>query len=186
MYHSKNDEEKLNTNHKKTRNKLRKIGPTCVILGLALIAYGLYGMFSGEIFDNTLMGFAPFVGMAILFVGAVTSMMGFGGAVARYQAGEMAPVAKDTVNYMADGTKDAVQTLAKSLGQGISEGMNAGANTDTQQPATCPKCKTENDHDAKFCDSCAQPLANTCTNCNHPNDPNARFCDNCGTPFHQS
>lgn len=186
MYHSINDEEKLNTNHKRTRNKLRKIGPICAIIGVALIAYGLYGMFTSQIFDSITMSFAPFIGMTLLFVGGVTSMFGFGGAVARYQASEIAPVAKDTINYMADGTKDSVQTLAKSLGQGISEGMNAGTNTDIQQPATCPKCKTDNDHDAKFCDSCGQSLSNTCTNCDHPNDPDARFCDNCGTPFHKS
>ena len=63
-----------------------------------------------------------FVGMPILFVGLVMSKFGYFGSVIRYVAAESAPVAKDTVNYMADGTKDAVKTVARAAAEGIQEG----------------------------------------------------------------
>ena len=46
---------------------------------------------------------------------------GYLGAVARYVASESAPVAKDTVNYMAEETKGAVKTVAKSIAEGVEE-----------------------------------------------------------------
>jgi hypothetical protein len=67
-----------------------------------------------------------FVGMPLMFVGSVMSMYGFMGAVARFMAGEAAPVAADTVNYMAEETKGAVETVAKAAAKGVVEGMNAG------------------------------------------------------------
>ena len=46
---------------------------------------------------------------------------GYFGAVVRYLASESAPVAKDTINYMAENTKDAVKTVARSITEGVKE-----------------------------------------------------------------
>jgi hypothetical protein len=61
--------------------------------------------------------------MPILFVGIVMCMFGFLGALARYQAGEVAPVGKDTFNHLAEGTKGGVQTVATAVGAGLTQGL---------------------------------------------------------------
>ena len=48
------------------------------------------------------------------------------GAVARFIAGETAPVATDTANYLAEETKGAVETVAKAAAKGVVEGIEAG------------------------------------------------------------
>ena len=80
------------------------------------------------------------VGMPVMFVGAVCSMMGFGGALARYHAGEDAPVATDTFNYMAEGTQDGVRTVASAIGDGL---RGETRKTDGADPA-CPDCGASN------------------------------------------
>jgi len=73
-----------------------------------------------------------FLGMPVLFVGIVMTKVGYIGEVTRYFAAETAPVAKDTINYMADGTKDAVKTVAKAATEGVREGLQ-------QEPKETPK-----------------------------------------------
>ena len=115
------------------------------------------------------------MGMPILFVGIVMCMFGFMGAIARYQAGEVAPVGKDTFNYLAEGTKDGVQTVATAVAAGLTQGVAA-----TGKTAPCPKCGHLGDADAKFCDECGSPLTKTCPSCQRVNDHDAKFCANCG------
>ena len=64
-----------------------------------------------------------FIGMPLLFFGSIMTMNGFMGAMMRYQAGEMAPVATDTVKYAAKETQEAVETVAKAAAKGVVEGM---------------------------------------------------------------
>jgi membrane protease subunit (stomatin/prohibitin family) len=117
-----------------------------------------------------------FLGMPILFIGVTMCMFGFMGAVARFQAGEVAPVGKDTFNYFAEGTKGCVQTLATAVGAGLTHGM-AG----TDKTARCPKCGHPNDADAKFCDECGAPVLTACPSCGRSNDHDAKFCSDCGS-----
>ena len=56
-------------------------------------------------------------------IGSGICKFAFMGAVTRYIADEVAPVGKDVVNYMVDGTKDSVRDLAASVSEGISEGV---------------------------------------------------------------
>jgi hypothetical protein len=103
------------------------------------------------------------------------------GAVGRYMAGEMAPVAKDTFNYMADGTQDGIRTVARAVGEGLGLRDGGGAAT----VVLCHRCNGENDADAKFCSECGAPIRKTkpCAGCGELSDPGARFCDNCGARF---
>lgn len=48
---------------------------------------------------------------------------GYLGKLARYQAHEIAPVAKDTFGYIARETKDSIQEVARSITEGIREGV---------------------------------------------------------------
>ena len=61
--------------------------------------------------------------LGMMFVGGAMCMFGFVGAFSRYIAAEQAPVAKDTINYMADGTQEAVRTVARAAAQGVTEGV---------------------------------------------------------------
>lgn len=70
------------------------------------------------------------------------------GKVARYTASEIAPVKKDTANYLIDGTKDEISDLFHKIkGQTI---------------VNCPYCGDENDPDAIYCDYCGRKLRVTC------------------------
>ena len=131
----------------------------------------------------------PFIGFPLMFAGLVMTMFGYAGKMARYQAAEIAPVQKDTFNYMADGTKDGVRTVANAAGEGLVGGFAAGGLTgagaaaaDSQPGVRCHKCNFVETADAKFCSKCgaAMEKSKPCPACNELNDPDAKFCDNCG------
>jgi len=118
------------------------------------------------------------------------------GVVQRYLANETAPVEKDVVNYMAEGTQEAVRTTSRAAGAGLSEGfgnkplVNVEVAESPKPVAICPSCKEKNDLEARFCDACGSPMngqqsdnRKTCEHCQHINDHDARYCDNCGLPF---
>ena len=122
-------------------------------------------------------------GMLMAAVGGAMTTWGYMGRVARYAAGELAPVGKDTFNYMAGGTRDGVRTVATAVGEGLGlrrpAGSASGDSTSTAGPA-CPSCGAANDADAKFCDECGRPLHRACDQCSAVNDADAKFCDECG------
>ncbi len=171
------EEERINPKHGSVRQVLRIAGPLAAGVGVLLMAIGV-----GSFFLSFGGGGPPrffwcaFLGMPILFVGAVMCMFGFIGALARFQAGEVAPVGKDTFNYLAEGTKGGVQTLATAVGAGLTKGM---AGTDGAAP--CPKCGHSNNADAKFCDECGASISTACPSCGQVNDHDAKFCCNCGS-----
>jgi hypothetical protein len=139
-------------------NFLRKIGPLVFIAGLICTVIALINFFiamSGG--GEPRLFWLFFIGMPLIFVGGVMSQFGFLGTVTRFVAGETAPVAADTVNYMADETKGAVETVAKSAAKGIVEGIEAGKAAITN---FCPHCGTSVKGDFQFCPKCGKPLAN--------------------------
>lgn len=177
------EEQKIDPKHSGRRRFFRVVGPLTALTGVVLVGVSIATFFSGDAFAYT---WCPFVGMPLIFIGGVMSMFGYAGAVARYQAAEIAPVGKDAFNYMARGTADGVKTMASALGAGLAEGMGgAGAGGGARQPATvvrCHKCNADNDADARFCNQCGAALVKStpCPACGELNDPDARFCDNCG------
>jgi len=109
------------------RTVLRIAGPLFLLAGVVCLIIAIAGIFSGS------NGFGPprlfwlaFVGIPLLFVGTVLTMYGFMGAVARFAAGEVAPVAADSAKYVAVETKGAVETVAKAAAKGVVEGIDAG------------------------------------------------------------
>jgi hypothetical protein len=161
--------------HTGRRNVLRTIGPMVLVIGLGSLAWGLYDIF---VVGNMGFHFAPFVGMLLIFIGASMTMMGFAGAMMRYQANEMAPVAMDAFNDVATGTQQGVRTASRAFASGLREGF-----TETGDAIACPSCGHANDPGSKFCDQCGVPLSRACGACGEPNDSNARFCDACGKPL---
>lgn len=161
--------------------KLRIVGPALQVIGAALLVWGLYDIF---VLGNLGFHFSPFAGMLLLFFGSVLTMMGFAGVVARYQANEMAPVGRDAVNYMADGTQGGVGAIASAVAGGIRDGLSEDGSSSAQR-LDCPQCAAVNDADARFCDHCGVELIRqtTCSTCNAVNDPEAHYCDHCGQPL---
>jgi RNA polymerase subunit RPABC4/transcription elongation factor Spt4 len=171
-------ENQIDPDHKEKRGILRVIGPLILVVGLIFLIVGMVSFFS------SFGGFAPpryfwccFVGLPLMWLGGVLSSAGFMGAAARYVAGESAPVAKDTFNYMADGTKEGVKQVAMAVGEGLAAG---GIGKPVQ--LRCHKCNQLNDADSKYCKECGTSLlkSKACPACNELNDPDAKFCDNCG------
>lgn len=169
----------ISPRHDEVRSLLRVVGPVIAGIGLLFLLIGIGSFFSA------FGGFGPpryfwcaFVGLPLLGVGVSISKFAFIGTVARYIAGEVAPVGKDVTNYMVAGTKDSIRDVATAVGQGFA----AAGGGQASSMIRCPKCHAENDALAKFCDSCGAPLAKTkrCEKCGELNDPDARFCDNCG------
>lgn len=190
-----NEEEKINPGHTKNRKTLRIIGPILIVTGALCLLISLIDFFlsMGSMRPPYLM-ILGFLGVPLLPLGFFLTTLGFMGKFARYQAGEVAPVAKDTFNYMADGTQEGVQTAAKAVGQGLAEGIapviaTASINTDSQQTEKirCYKCNYAETLDAQFCSNCGTALqkSKSCPVCSELNDPDAKFCDNCGKPMNE-
>jgi ribosomal protein S27AE len=143
---------------KATVNFLRKVGPLVFIAGLICIIIAMINFFMAFGGDGPPRLFwLFFLGMPLMFVGGVMSQFGFLGTFTRFVAGETAPVAADTVNYMADETKGAVETVAKSAAKGIVEGIEAGKSAKTN---FCPQCGASIKADFQFCPKCGKPMAN--------------------------
>jgi len=168
----------IDPKHESKRSVLRIAGPLVLGLGVVLTAIGFGTVILGDPFSNKGMAALPFVGMPLMFVGLVMTSLGFMGAVTRYQAAEVAPVATDTINYVAEETQDSVRTVANAIGEGL-------RGETTQEPLTCPACSALNEAGSRFCDQCggAFPTDQTCPKCGQANDPDARFCDHCGDPL---
>ncbi|HOV77482.1 MAG TPA: hypothetical protein PLS24_05610, partial [Sedimentisphaerales bacterium] len=98
--------DKIDPRHEHTRRVLRAVGIPLIFVGGTFLVVGIASFFVA--FGG--MGpprffWCAFVGMPILFAGGALTFYGFMGTVMRYSAQEMAPVGKDTFNYLAHGTK---------------------------------------------------------------------------------
>ncbi|MCP4638776.1 MAG: hypothetical protein GY851_00010 [bacterium] len=167
---------RIDPGHAGKRTALRVAGVLVLIAGVALIAVGAGSLF---VAGPSPLFFCAFAGMPLLFVGSAMCMFGFMGAVARYQAGEAAPVAKDTFNYLADGTQEGVRTVASAIGEGLRQGASSEGDPDGVR---CAECDALNAEDANFCDACGARLQKEkkCSACHEANDADAKYCDNCG------
>jgi len=111
--------------HDGLRRLLRVAGPIVLVLGGILALVGVVSFFvaASRHTGPPALFFCAFIGLPLIFVGTVMCMFGYMGALARYVAAEQAPVARDTINYMAEGTQDAVKTVARAAAQGVAEGL---------------------------------------------------------------
>jgi hypothetical protein len=174
------EEEKINPGHTQVRFVLRFVGPLVLAIGLLFVAVGFGSFFSSMgSFEPPRYFWCAFAGMPLIFAGGVMCQYAFLGAVLRYQAGEAAPVGKDTFNYLAEGTQGGVRTMASAFGAGLNEGIAGASGTEATQ--ACPACGHPNDTDAKFCDDCGAAMSKACPSCGQTNDGDAKFCDRCGT-----
>lgn len=158
--------------HPTHQSFLRKLGVVLTGGGAVFALIGFVSFFSAFGGGGTPELFwCAFVGLPLLGVGTALLKMGYLGAVARYTAGEVAPVATDAVHFMAGETRAAVQQVAAAVGAGL-RGEAALA---------CAKCQHGNAAGARFCSQCGTSLqpAN-CSKCQAATTPGARFCSACG------
>jgi hypothetical protein len=170
----------IDPNHSAKQSLLRKAGITLLVVGGGLTAFSLYDFFAAFGRSGGPRYFwCFFLGGPLMTAGAFLTNLGFIGAVARYMGQESVPVAKDTFNYLADGTKDGVRTVAKAIGEGL--GLRP-AGQKVSPAIRCPKCGHETEPSAKFCDSCGAAMTKTksCPACTTANEGDARFCRGCG------
>src|ERR1700730_7245113 len=113
------EENKIDPKHGKSRTILRTLGPTITGIGLLFLVIGMGSFFSS--FGSS----EPPRYFWGVFLGVSMCMFGFLGSFARYVSGEAAPVQKDTFNYLAEGTKEGVKTIATAIGQGVAAGNTA-------------------------------------------------------------
>ena len=141
MENQKTDSENpIDPGHKGPLNLLRILGPVILGIGILLMVISMVEFFSlfGSSREPRFI-WMPFLGIPLLFVGGVMTQFGYMGKVARFMAQEMAPVGKDTFNYVADGTQEGIKTVAAAVGQGLAAGGVAlGGKAATK--VLCHKC----------------------------------------------
>ncbi len=139
------------------RMAARVIGVVCMGIALVLFALAVADMLSA--FNSDEFGAQPtrmwmfFAALPFFLVGGIALNAGFMGAGVKYAAGEVAPTARGTLDYLDVG--------------------EAGV--------ACPSCGARNEESSAFCDDCGQPLTTLCPSCKHPNATDAKFCAACGT-----
>jgi hypothetical protein len=116
------DETSLQLRHQRQiRNAFRIAGPALAGVGLLFILIGTADFFMAAGFDPPRFFWCNFVGMPLLFVGLALSGFGYMGVVQRYVAGESAPVAKDTFNYVGANIQPGVKSIASAVAQAVRE-----------------------------------------------------------------
>ncbi|GAB3861415.1 hypothetical protein GCM10028801_25540 [Nocardioides maradonensis] len=129
------------SNQTSVRTTFRILGPILAVVGLVVCISGFisFAHYDGDSAPLSQMGM--FMGGFVLFaVGMGMARAGFLGVGLRYAAGEVAPVAKDGLEFL---------TAGKGLG-------NLGV---AAEGPFCRGCGTRNDATAKFCDNCGATLA---------------------------
>lgn len=150
--------------YSKTKKTFRTLGFIILPIGLVLSIIGFIDFFmSFNSMTQPKLFFCLFIGLPLTSIGIIFLILGFMKELNSFAASQSAPVHKDVVNYMLDGTREE-----------LSKTINAS------NKIICPECKAENDKDALFCSTCGHKLKNTCPKCNAENDADAKFCKNCG------
>lgn len=176
---------RINPRSDSQRATLRLIGGILCAVGGVFVLVGMVSFFqSFNSFGGPPSKFwCVFVGAPMLAIGSRLLMLGYMGAVARYTAGEVAPVATDTLNFVADETRSSVRKVSGAIAAGVRDASRSSTATEAGPQVACPSCHHDNDPDARFCDQCgtAMPGPNECGGCGKVNDSDARFCSGCGS-----
>src|SRR5262245_42110027 len=91
----------IDPRHQETRAVMRLLGPSVLGLGVVFTAVGMISFFSAfGTFQSPRYFWAAFVGLPLIAIGLHITQLGYLGAIFRYFSGEMAPVAKDSINTM--------------------------------------------------------------------------------------
>lgn len=150
--------------YSKTKKTFRTLGFIILPIGLVLSIIGFIDFFmSFNSMTQPKLFFCLFIGLPLTSIGIIFLILGFMKELNSFAASQSAPVHKDVINYMLDGTREEVNKTINASNKII-----------------CPECKAENDKDALFCSNCGHKLKIVCPKCKAENDKDAKFCKNCG------
>jgi len=136
--------------HIQMKSTFRTVGPILLLIGGVCILIAFVDFFSGvNSFEGPKYFWLFFVAMPFLFLGSIITKAGYAQDAAKYMSREIAPVASETFNYIAEETQEGVETIAKAVQRG---------KADIVQAKQCPNCRTLNILDAKFCNECGHSL----------------------------
>ena len=175
------DNKEFENRYEKTAKKLRIIGFILLLIGAACVITGMTEFFmkmSSKYGDAPSLFFLNFIGFPFLAGGGVCLIMGYQRKMNNYIISQNAPVAKDAMNYMLDGTSDAMANTAGKVANEINKNKTTSVEGVTGN--TCEKCGFTNPAGAKFCAKCGAPIVKKCPYCGTQNDDGAKFCNNCG------
>ncbi|MCC5847365.1 MAG: SHOCT domain-containing protein [Verrucomicrobia bacterium] len=102
--------------NEKFRNTLRAIGFVLLPIGGVFAAIGLIDFFTA--FGGSRMPtkfWCLFVGLPLVAFGVMCLQAGFLRTISGYVAGESAPVAKDTLQYVGEGMRPTIRNIANDL-----------------------------------------------------------------------
>lgn len=151
------DEEQINPGHTGIRQLARVVGPLMIIVGGVFVAIGMVSFFSAfGSFEPPRQFWCVFVGAPLMAIGGTITKFAYVGAFFRYVAGEVAPVQKDTFNYLATGVSPGVKGLAKAVGEGFAQGSQVRSPGESKY---CSNCGQAISLDANFCSACGQKQA---------------------------
>ena len=113
--HRREEEKRrrVNPRAREQRTGLRTLGLFLMVAGGILFAIGLTSFFSA--FNEGPGGGPPryfwctFVGAPLLAIGLALLKWGYIGPIGRYVAGETAPIARDAIDYLADGIGESIR-----------------------------------------------------------------------------
>ena len=122
----------IDPGHRGKKRGLQAVSLACLVLGaiLALIGFVSFADSFGDPSSGLPGGFVLLViGVPLLGIGATLFKFAFLGEIGRYGAGELAPVAKDTLDYIKGGE------------------------------IACPSCGRTNEAGSNFCEACGAALS---------------------------
>lgn len=106
-----------NPGHATTRTTLRMLGGIVAMAGVVFTAIAFINFFSAfGTMQPPRLFWCAFVGMPLIFVGGAMLKFGFMGAVTRYSANEVVPVASDSVKHVLGDAKELLQDIAHPAG----------------------------------------------------------------------
>ena len=166
-----------------TRGVLRVVGPAVLGLGALLTAVGMISFFSAfGGMEPPRYFWCAFLGLPLLALGGALTQAGYVGSILRYFSGQVAPVQKDTFNYLAEGTSPGVRTLAEAVGHGFATATAMGRG-EAGATRACPRCAASNADGGSYCNQCGASLqveARACPGCGGAAGASAHFCPHCG------
>lgn len=171
----------LDPNHDNKRESLRALGGVLVAIGGILALIGIVDFFSSmSTMRPPSMFWCAFIGLPLLGLGGNLLRLGYLGVATRYVAGEVAPVAKDTINYVGRGTQDTIAGIARAVL--ASDDEPAGPAAEQGGDVLCPQCGAKNPPDALFCSACGASFSRSvrCPQCGEENAAGAKYCHHCG------
>jgi hypothetical protein len=174
----------IDPRHREVRAILRVLGPLVLVIGIVLTAIGLISFFSaiGTFQAPRYFGMV-ILGLPLIGIGVGLTRIGFLGEILRYFSGEATPVARDTFNTMAEGTRHGIETIAHAAGRGFATAVGGG-NLAEPDMSLCRHCQAPNPGNAKFCNQCGTPIrVSSCPGCGAAIAGDARFCNQCGMPI---